>query len=105
MPDQLSFRRFVTHPVTTIMAALGVLGGVAHVPFLDAIWAVLWSQAGTLFTVLSVGATTLAPAVSWLPVQELQVAALFAGGLFVLTQVSKLWAGLQDRLDDSNGET
>lgn len=94
-----SFRETLTHPITGLTAAFAFVANVLSIPFVDAIWAVLWNNAGTLFTVLSVSGFTLAPKVPWLPGEPLTIAALVAGALFVATQLDKLAEAFADRLD------
>lgn len=102
MPDRgltdLRPGEIVTHPWTTATVVIGVVGGVLQVPLVAALWDVLWSQAGALFAALSVTGFTLAPEVPWLPTQTIQVAALVAGGLFVLTRLHKVWTALREQL-------
>jgi hypothetical protein len=101
MEIQNRFRDVLTHPITTASAIFAVVANVLSLPFIDAVWSVAWSNAGTLFTVLSVSGFTLAPEVPWLPAEPLSIAALVAGTLFVATQVRKLWMRLNDRLEES----
>lgn len=57
-------------------------------------------QAGTLFTVLSIGGFTVAPNVSWLAswAPLLQNAAILTGIIFGLTLVDKVWDNFKERV-------
>lgn len=88
----------ITHPWATASAVLATVAAVFQVPLLDPVLTVLWSNAGNLFTVFSVGAFTLAPNVDGLPAQELTVLALLAGALFVAKNLSQIIGALRARL-------
>lgn len=94
-----SFERILLHPITTASAVFAFAANFLNITLIDAVWAVLWNNAGTLFTVLSVSGFTLAPNIPWIPGNPLNVAALLAGALFVATQLNKLAEAFAERLD------
>jgi len=103
MPEQdVSLEELIMAPVATITAAVGVIGGWFS-PLLDPILAVavplaatLWAKAGAIFTVTSIGSTTLAPELGWLPAGPLTVAAIATGAVFAATQLWGVYQRYQD---------
>ena len=91
----LTLREVVAHPATLASSAVAVIGGLLNIPFIDALLAVLWAQAGSLFTVLSIGGFTLAPRVAFLPEEPLTILALLGGGRYG----GKLLYGVYQNLD------
>lgn len=94
----LSLRDIVTHPLSTASAVFTLVAATLNVPVVDALFGVAWANAGALFTVVSVTATTIAPRVPWLPAETLTVAAIFTGVLFVASRLNRLWDALKQRL-------
>lgn len=89
--DDVSVREFLAHPIATIGAAVSFVGGVTF-GGLEPLLATVWSQAGALFAVFSVGSGTLAGRFEWLPKSTLAALAIGAGLLFV---ANRLWAVAQ----------
>jgi tetrahydromethanopterin S-methyltransferase subunit C len=106
MPDadtELSVAEFIAHPAATITAAVGVLSGWVN-PLFDPVVAVVapavatvWAQAGAIFTVTSIGSTTLAPELGWLPSGPLTIAAIAAGAVFAANRLYAVYQGYKDQ--------
>lgn len=95
---KLSLRNLLEHPVTFVMAAVGIGGSVLKLPIVTALWATLWAKASAIFTVLSIAGFTLGPRVAFIPEEPLTVAALGAGALVALKTASKVYDNYEDRL-------
>jgi len=88
-----NIRDAARHPATLISAGLTVASQLFHIPFVDALLAVLWSNVPTLFTATSIGAFTVVPNVDGIPAvigETLQVVAI----LLALTYGGKLLYGV-----------
>jgi hypothetical protein len=99
--DGLSLREFLTHPASKATALVGVLGGLLNFPVLAALWAGLWGQLPTVFTVSSLLGFTVAPSVEFIPTDTAQAVALVVAGLFVLKKLLDLLRGVRARIDDA----
>jgi len=103
MTNQLqSLRDLLTHPLAAASYAFTAVAALLNVPFLDVIASVIWANAGTLFGGVSVVTTTLAPEIAWLPVEELRVAMVITGLLFVATRANRLWTAFKERYSETN---
>ena len=101
--QDVSVGEFIAHPVATITAAVGIISGWFS-PLLDPILAVaipiaatLWAKAGAIFTVTSIGMTTLAPELAWLPSGPLTIAAIVAGAVFAANRLYAVYQGYKDK--------
>ena len=54
MAPSLSLRGVIAHPASKATAVVGLLGGLLNLPVLAALWGGLWTQIGTVFTVMIV---------------------------------------------------
>lgn len=104
MPE-LSLGEIIAHPASKATALVGVLGGVLKLPLLAALWAGLWGQLGTLFTVTSIFGFTVAPQVSFVPTEGSKVVALVAAGLFATKKLIDAGRGIRKRLNKQNSDT
>jgi len=98
-----SLGEFIAHPVATITAAVGIISGW-FTPVLDPVLAIavplaatLWAKAGAIFTVTSIGMTTLAPELGWLPSGPLTIAAIAAGAVFAANRLYAVYQGYKDK--------
>lgn len=87
------FDRALTHPVTIVSVLIGAAGSFLNIPFISALLATLWAQAGTVFAGVSLLATQ-----GWLPAGTGEAAVLVAGALFLGRITDKIWDGLERRL-------
>jgi tetrahydromethanopterin S-methyltransferase subunit C len=101
--QDVSLGEFIAHPVATITAAVGIISGWFS-PLLDPLLAILvplaatlWAKAGAVFTVASVGSTTLAPELGWLPSGPLTIAAIAAGAVFAANRLYAVYQGYKDK--------
>jgi len=105
----------ITHPWTVIGAALAAFSSVPGtisstlsvlvgvVPGLQALgtmFDVAFANAGSIFTATSVGSTTLATRIPWLPASLLEAGAVAAGGLMILRIGLRLYTQYQNRSDE-----
>jgi len=100
MPE-LSFWEIIAHPASKAAAMVGVLGGLLNLPVLGAIWAGLWTQLPTVFTVTSIFGFTVAPELSFIPTQTAKIVALVVAGLYVLKKLLDLLRGVRARINDA----
>jgi len=84
----------VMHPVTVVSVLIGSVASIVQVPFVSALVATVWNQAGTVFAMASLSANQ-----GWLPPGTGQAAVLIAGGLFLGRMLDKLLDGIERRLD------
>lgn len=95
-------RDAAVHPAALVSYLLTVVSQLFHIPFVDALAGVLWSNVPTLFTATSIGAFTVVPNVDGIPAivgETLQVVAL----LLAVTYGGKLLYGVvldaKERID------
>jgi len=86
--------RIVMHPLTILSVLVGSAASIVQIPFVSAVVATLWNQAGTVFAMASLSASQ-----GWLPAGTGQAAVLVAGCLFLGRMLDKLTDGIQRRLD------
>ncbi|GAB3321415.1 hypothetical protein [Haloplanus salinarum] len=91
----LTLRGVIAHPLTVASSLVAVLGGFLNLPLFNALAAVAWAKAGSLFTVLSIGGFTLGPRVDFIPSAPLEIAAVVGGVLYG----TKLLYGVYQNLD------
>lgn len=94
----LSLREAIAHPATLASALVAAIGGLLNIPVLDALLAVVWAKAGSLFTVLSIGGFTLAPRVDVIPEGALSSLAIAAGGLYGAKVLYGVYQNFEERL-------
>jgi len=104
MPD-LSVGEIIAHPVSKATALVGVLGGVMNLPLLAAIWATVWGQIGTVFTVTSIFGFTIAPEVPAVDTELAKMLALVAAGLYATKKLLDVLRSIRSRVNDTNTET
>ncbi|WP_338740382.1 hypothetical protein [Haloplanus salilacus] len=102
---ELSLREVVGHPASKATAVVGLLGGLLNLPVLGAIWAGLWTQLPTVFTVTSIFGFTVAPELSFIPTQTAKVVALLVAGLYVLKKLLDVLRGVRTRINDAGSNT
>jgi hypothetical protein len=78
----ITLREVIAHPATLASTVVAFIGGILNIPILEALIAVLWAKAGSLFTVLSIGGFTLGPRVPMIPEGPLTTLAIIAGVLY-----------------------
>lgn len=94
---------FITHPITAATSLLGLLAHTLGLTWLDALWATLWHNAGTLFTALSVSSSMLPdPAFGIIPLEYITAASFAVGGVFVLSLLDKFYDQLMNRLENDD---
>ena len=57
----LSLQEAVRHPVTIVSSGLAAASQLFQIPFIDALVAVVWTQASTLFSAISILAFSVFP--------------------------------------------
>ena len=98
----IELRDIVRHPVTVLSAGLAGLNGFVSLPFIDALFAVVWSNVPTLFTASSVGAFTIAPNLGGLPAEvteALQITAILLGLAYAGKLLYGVWTDAEQRFD------
>jgi hypothetical protein len=86
--------RALMHPVTVVSVLLGAVGSLVNIPIVSAIVWTAWAKAGTVFAAVSVLVSQ-----GWIPEGTGQAAMLVAGSLFLGRLGTKLWDGIERRLD------
>lgn len=97
-----STRDIVRHPATIVSAVLTAASGLFNVPFLDALFGVLWANLATLFTASSIGAFTVAPNLGDLPsqiVEAMQIVAILLGVAYGLKLLYGVWQDAEQSLN------
>lgn len=97
--DDVSWAEFVAHPVATIGAVLSFIGGGLFA-LADPLAATVWHQAGALFAVASVGSSTLANELAFLPKRPLTLLAVGAAVLFVANRGWQLVQGYRQETQE-----
>lgn len=83
-----------------IVGGIGaIITQIFNIPILSSFISVVSQNAMSLFTATSIGSSTLAPQVSWLPVGMLQSFAVLAGAVVVVQIVAELLDDFEDRID------
>lgn len=100
MADGLSLRDLLSHPASKATGLVALLGGILKLPLLAAIWAGLWGQLGTAFTVVSIFGFTVAPEVSFVPTQGAKVLALSLAALYGLKKLLDVVRGIRARVKE-----
>lgn len=99
-----TLRDIVLHPISVVLAAIGIGGGLLHLPIVSAIWGATWANSGALFAAAGAASQfpSLVPGVS---AETLQLLAFLFGGLFVLTRVDRWYDSFRRRLgEDTDGD-
>jgi hypothetical protein len=94
----ISLREAIAHPAALASALVAAIGGFLNIPVIEALLAVLWTQAGSLFTVLSIGGFTLAPRIDAIPEGTLSSIAIAAAGLYGLKLLYGVYQNFEERL-------
>ncbi|MFB6188371.1 MAG: hypothetical protein ABEI57_00665 [Halapricum sp.] len=94
-------REIVTHPASLVAGVLSLAGIAVKPALIHIVWAVVWSQIGSIFTGLSLAAFTILPRIpmpSWL--QSVGVgAALIAGAIYAAKLLDGVIERVQDQID------
>lgn len=93
------FMSALTHPVTTVLGAALSIGAIAKVPVLSAAVATLWSNAGLLFSIVSIGGTQLNARFGFIPPVVVNALILVAGVLFLAKSADTLYDKFQGRIN------
>lgn len=101
----LSLGEIIAHPASKAAAVVGVLGGLLNLPVLGAIWAGLWTQLPTVFTVTSIFGFTVAPELAFVPTQTAKIVALVVAGLYVLKKLLDVLRGVRTRINDTQSKS
>lgn len=90
----------LTHPIAAVTGAVASVASLAGVPMpvVDAVVATVVSQAGTLFSALSVSTAFIVPEIAWLPVAPFQVATFAVAALYIGVLLDTFWDSLEEKL-------
>lgn len=91
----------LAHPVTLVMGSFASIVHFAQIPMLDAVGAVVWNNAGMIFTAVSIGGSQFAAQFGWVSSATVNALMLVAGALFLAKILDELWDKLQRRLKQS----
>lgn len=97
-----TLRAVVIHPLTGLLTALGLLMQVADVVVLEVAGAVVWTNAGTLFSMLSVMLTTIGASDALTAPGWLGSLVFVAGAVFVAKLLHRLVQSTRKRINDTN---
>jgi len=95
---KITLQEVIRHPATVASSIVAVVGGLLNLPLLNALVAVAWAQAGSLFTVLSIGGFTLGPRVAFIPEEPLTILAIGAGLLYGAKRLYGVYQNFETRL-------
>lgn len=96
MTENNSLRDIATSPIALVSAAFAALAQLASIGVIDAIAQVVWADLGTLFTVVSISASVIAPNIDTLPEEALTTLAVVIG----VAYVAKLGESFVDKLQE-----
>lgn len=105
-PDnETTVRGLILHPISVLTGLFGVSSTLFQLGALDALWATLWTNAGTLFTALSViKSQTDGPFLGVIPQTALTAGVAAVGALFVLSLLDRFLESFMQRLSGNETE-
>lgn len=96
----MTLKKYLTHPATLVASGLSLIGIAVKPVIIHAILAVVWQQAGTIFTFASVAAFTLVPRIPGLAVLKPAAygVAMVAGAVYLTKLGDKIYDEFQERI-------
>lgn len=93
-------KELLTHPASLLSSGLALIGIAVKPAILHAVFAAVWSSAGTLFTAASIAAFSLVPNIEMLaPLKPVAVGlALITGAVYLVKLAEKVLDEFQKRL-------